>query len=150
MPANFDLEVRSRTHDISHVSYHIQDLETFGDIVSKAAAAAFPNTNKSRYRNVFVLLLSWEADELGVISEVEELEDVFSQTYRFQTEQWQIPNISSHNELAFRLMEFLKNYANREHLLMVYYGGHGSMNDDRQCIWSWYVKLLQSSFNCPT
>ena len=139
MALDLKLASISRTHDISRISYHVSDLETFGDIVTKAAAAAFPNTKHSRYQNVFVLLFSWEHDELGVISEVQELDDVLSQIYHFHTEQWKIPNINSHNALAFRLMEFLKNYGTSSNLLLIYYGGHGHMNDDRQCIWSWYV-----------
>ncbi|KAL8723578.1 MAG: hypothetical protein Q9181_007252 [Wetmoreana brouardii] len=139
MASDLDLAQRSRTHDISCISYHIQDLETFGDIVTKAAAAAFPNAKKSNYQNVFVLLLSWENDELGVILELQELDDVLSQTYHFQTEQWKIPDLNSHNALAFRLVEFLKNHTANGNLLLIYYGGHGHMNDDRQCIWSWYV-----------
>ncbi|KAL8703851.1 MAG: hypothetical protein Q9201_002979 [Fulgogasparrea decipioides] len=136
MASNLDLAQCSRTHDISRISYHIQDLETFGDIVTKAAAAAFPSTKKSRYQNVFVLLLSWENDKLGVILELQELDNVLSQKYHFQTEQWKIPDLNSHNALAFRLMEFLKDYTAKENLLLIYYGGHGHMNDDRQCIWS--------------
>ncbi|KAL8790092.1 MAG: hypothetical protein Q9213_000794 [Squamulea squamosa] len=126
----------ARTHDISNISYHLKDLDAFGDIVTKAAAAAFPNQGKSRYRHVHSLLLSWEEDELGVVSEVQELDEVLTQTYRFRTQQWSIPSLGSHNALAFRLMEFLRDYDNNENLLLVYYGGHGYMNDDRQCIWS--------------
>lgn len=140
MTSTHEASSRARTHDISCTSYHIHDLESFGDVVTKAAIAAFPNNKRSRYRKVYVLLLSWEADELGVISEVQELDHVFSQIYRYQAEQWQIPSTNSHNMLAFRLMEFLRSYASNEHLLLIYYGGHGSMNDDRQCVWSWYVQ----------
>ncbi|KAL9014738.1 MAG: hypothetical protein Q9173_000617 [Seirophora scorigena] len=136
MALNLGSASQSNTHDVSRTSYHLQDLETFGEIVTNAAAAAFPNSRKSRYRYAYALLLSWEDDELGVKSEVEELDDVFSQTYYFHTEQWRIPSANSHNALAFRLMDFLKDYATPEHLLVIYYGGHGSMNDDRQCIWS--------------
>lgn len=139
MASNIGMVPQTRTHDISRVSYHVQDLEIFGDIVTKAAATAFPYNKKSRYRYAYVLLLSWEDDELGVQAEVQELNDVFSLTYCFPTEQWRIPSSNSHNALAFRLMQFLKDYAIDEHLLVIYYGGHGSMNDDRQCIWSWYV-----------
>lgn len=140
MTSSHEASSRARTHDISRTSYHIHDLESFGDVVTKAAVAAFPNNKRSRYRKVYALLLSWEADELGVISEVQELDHVFSQIYRYQAEQWQIPSTNSHNMLAFRLMEFLRSYASNEHLLLIYYGGHGSMNDDRQCVWSWYVQ----------
>lgn len=139
MASDLGLARRSRTHDISNISYHLKDLDAFGDIVTKAATAAFPNRARSRYRHVHSLLLSWEEDELGVIAEVQELDDVLSQTYNFRTERWKIPSSSSHNALAFRLMEFLRDYDNDEHLLIVYYGGHGHMNDDRQCVWSWCV-----------
>ncbi|KAL8904805.1 MAG: hypothetical protein Q9207_003028 [Kuettlingeria erythrocarpa] len=96
MASSVKSELRARTHDISRISYHIQDVETFGHLGNKAAGGgAFRNKRRFRYRNVYVLLLSWEADELGVISEVQELDDVFTQTYRFQTEQWRIPNGSA-------------------------------------------------------
>ncbi|KAL8958408.1 MAG: hypothetical protein Q9193_004529 [Seirophora villosa] len=141
MSSSLEVAQRAQTHDISRISNHLEDPESFGDIVTKAAAAAFPNSRRSRYRNVYALLLSWEDDQLGVISEVQELDDVLSQTYHYQVEQWRIPNTNSHNSLAFRLMEFLRSYASSEHLLLIYYGGHGSMNDDRQCIWSCYETL---------
>ncbi len=139
MASDLGLARRSRTHDISNISYHLKDLDAFGDIVTKAATAAFPNRARSRYRHVYSLLLSWDEDELGVIAEVQELDDVLSQTYNFRTERWKIPSSSSHNALAFRLMEFVRDYDDDEHLLIVYYGGHGHMNDDRQCVWSWCV-----------
>ncbi|KAL9586255.1 MAG: hypothetical protein Q9212_001031 [Teloschistes hypoglaucus] len=126
----------SRTHDISRISYHIKDLVTFGENLTKAAAAAFPNQGKTRYHNVYVLLLCWEEDNLGVAVELQELDKVLGQTYHFQTEAWRIPSTNPHNALAFRLMEFLRDHDDRENLLMIYYGGHGEMNDDRQCVWS--------------
>ncbi|KAL8776403.1 MAG: hypothetical protein Q9203_003400 [Teloschistes exilis] len=126
----------SRTHDTSRIPYHIKDLVTFGENLTKAAAAAFPNQGKTRYHNVYVLLLCWEEDNLGVAVELQELGEVFSQTYHFQTEAWKIPSTNSHNALAFRMMEFLRDHDDRENLLMIYYGGHGEMNDDRQCVWS--------------
>lgn len=137
-----ELASRSRTHDISRISYHIKDLETFGETLTRAAAAAFPNQGKTRYRNVYVLLLCWEEDNLGVAVELQELDEVLSQTYHFQTQAWRIPSANAHNALAFQLMDFLRNHDDRENLLMIYYGGHGEMNDDRQCVWSWFVWFL--------
>ena len=66
-----------------------------------------------------------------------ELQNVFRDTYRYETEEWKIPSRRSHNLLAFELMRFLEKYERKDSLLIVYYGGHGGMNDDRQCIWSW-------------
>jgi len=88
-----------------------------------------------------VLLLSWEDDNLGVLNEIDELDDVFRRIYHFEVERWKIPSKRSHNTLAAKLLAFLDEYESKETLLIVYYGGHGSMNDDRQCVWSWYVYL---------
>lgn len=68
---------------------------------------------------------------------VAELRSVFCDIYRFDTEEWKIPSNRSHNSLAFKLMGFLEEYDSKDSLLIVYYGGHGGMNDDRQCVWSW-------------
>lgn len=126
-----------RTHDISLIDYHVTDVKALGEAVTAAAAAAFPNGGRSRYKEVHVLLLSWEEDNLGVIKELTELRDVFENLYRFQTETWNIPTLESHNALAFRMMQFLNDFKADDNLLVVYYGGHGGMNDDRQCVWSW-------------
>ena len=124
------------THDLSREGCHVKDVETFGKILTNAALNAFPNKQKpTRYKQVHALLLWWVADRLGVQSEIQELQDVFSRLYRFNTEEWQIPSDRAHNALALRLMQFLE-HEHEDHLLIVYYGGHGGMNDDRQCMWS--------------
>ena len=56
------------THDVSSEDYHVKDIETFGKTLKRVAAAAFPTDGYSRYRHVYVLLLSWEADDLGTTS----------------------------------------------------------------------------------
>lgn len=135
----------NRTHDISHIGYHVKDLKAFGETLTDAAAAAFPNRSRSRYIGVHVLLLSWEDDNLEVIKEVLELQDVFRVNYGFEAEVWRIPSRKSHNSLAGKLLRFVDDYDDKENLLIVYYGGHGGMDDDRRCIWSWYVNFHPSA-----
>lgn len=125
------------THDISLIDYHIKDLKTFCEILKKAISGAFPNKGKPRYREAHVLLLSWEGDNLGTISEVTELRNVFSNIYNFQTEEWKIPSGKSHYSLTMKIGKFITDYEKADSLLIVYYGGHGAMNDNRQCVWSW-------------
>ncbi|MCJ1262793.1 hypothetical protein MMC22_002663 [Lobaria immixta] len=120
------------THDISRIEYHIKDVKALGELVTAAAAAAFPNRGRSRYKEAHVLLLSWEDDDLGVIDEIIDLQTVFEETYRFQTERWKIPARESHFSLTIRLMKFLTDFKADDNLLVVYYGGHGGMNEDRQ------------------
>ncbi|KAK0516424.1 hypothetical protein JMJ35_001027 [Cladonia borealis] len=124
-----------RTHDISQIGYHMKDLRAFGEDLTNAAAGAFPK-GKSRYKEVHVLLLSWEDDRLGVTKEINELRSVLDQTYHYHTEEWKIPSRRSHNSLIRRLTDFLDDYESKENLLLVYYGGHGHLNDDRQLKWS--------------
>ena len=126
------------THDTSLLPFHIKDLATFGQTLTEAAAAAYPTTETSvRYKAVHVLLLSWVDDNLGVLEEISELDGAFTSVYGYATEQWKIPSTRSHNSLAKQLTGFLERYESEENLLIVYYGGHGYMNDNRQCVWSW-------------
>ena len=136
-----------RTHDISNAPYHVKDLRAFGEVLTNAGNAAFPNRGRSRYRGAHVLLLSSEDDDLGVIDEVTELQDVFRQSYNYETEEWKIPSNRSHNALATKILQFLNDFEAKDSLLIVYYGGHGLMNDDRQCIWSWLVYFPSRSLS---
>lgn len=127
--------MKDRTHDISLIDYHIRDVETFGKVLNNAAAAAFPRSSSSRYCDVCVLLLSWEDDDLGVAVEIDDLEAVFQDLYGYTVERWKIPSTISHNSLVYRIMQVLQNFESSDKLFITYYGGHGFMNDDRQCVW---------------
>ena len=126
-----------RTHDVSHVPYHVKDIKALADIFNDAVRAAFPNRKLSRYREVSCLLLSWKDDDLGVIEEVTELQDVLGNDYAFYVETWEIPTAKAHNSLATKLLDFINAHEGKDNLLIVYYGGHGRMDDDRQSVWSW-------------
>lgn len=131
--------MKDRTHDISLIDYHVKDIETLGKILNHAAAAAFPKSGSSHYCDVYVLLLSWEDDNLGVATEIDELEKVFRDIFNYQVDRWKIPSHKSHNALVYHLMRSLGNFESNDKLFIVYYGGHGFMNDDRQCVWLRYV-----------
>ena len=104
-------------------------------MVEQATQKAFPNEGNSRYSAVNVLLLSWEDDDLQVIAELERLRQVFELRYQFSAEQWSIPSSDSHGELQDRLRAFTKTYGKEDALLIVYYGGHGYLDDFRQPVW---------------
>ncbi|KAL8919466.1 MAG: hypothetical protein Q9208_006751 [Pyrenodesmia sp. 3 TL-2023] len=129
------MAVKDRTHDISLISHHVKDVDTLSDILNEALSAAFPRVARSRYHDVYVLLLSWEDDDLGVQSEVNELDHVFENVFRYKTNRWRIPTSKSHNALVRRIMEALEEAEVGNSLLIVYYGGHGYMNEDRHCVW---------------
>ena len=112
----------NRTHDISCVDFHIKDLEEFGNLLEGAANAAFPR-RLSRYREAHVLLLSWEDDNLGVITEVSELRDVFRQVYCYDVEEWRIPSHHCYKALRKQINRFLNEFEDENNLLIIYYGG---------------------------
>ncbi len=89
-----------------------------------------------RYKCVEVLLLRWDEDDLAVSWEVEDLEKIFK-AYGFSTELWLIPSEMPHLELMIKVGSFVKGYQNPDTLLIVYYGGHASINNVRQSSWSW-------------
>lgn len=127
--------MKDRTHDISLIDYHVKDVETLGKVLNNAAAAAFPRSGSSRYCDVYVLLLSWDDDDLGVVGEIDDLETVFREIYGYKVERWKIPSTTSHNALVFQIMSSLRHFESSDKLFITYYGGHGYMNDDRQCVW---------------
>ncbi|KAL8869085.1 MAG: hypothetical protein Q9174_004535 [Haloplaca sp. 1 TL-2023] len=125
----------ARTHDISLIDYHVTDIETFGKVLNTAVATACPKVTSSRYSQVYVLLLSWADDDLGVQVEIDGLEAVLRDDYGYQTDQWKIPTSMSHNALSFRIMQSLVSFEAKDKLFITYYAGHGYMNEERQCVW---------------
>ncbi|KAI4286207.1 MAG: hypothetical protein L6R38_000103 [Xanthoria sp. 2 TBL-2021] len=126
---------QERTHDISLVGSHVKDLAEWARILTQTISAAHPRAGGSRYTDVKVLLLSWEDDDLGVATEISELDDVFRYVYGYTTDQWKIPSTQSHIALVRRILDLLADSASRDKLLIVYYGGHAYMNDQRNCVW---------------
>ena len=76
----------------------------------------------------------------GVVREILDLQNVFGKTYHYNTEHWRIPSKSAYNALRKKLDEFYLNEHDGEtNLLIVYYGGHGFMDKEGRCMWSWCV-----------
>jgi len=132
------------------VNHHVSDFGGLCQMIEDAARAGFPNTHRrfkdsqtSRpyvvcdYSAVHALLLHWEEDDLGVKVEVERLRTVLEEYYRYSVEEWVIPSTDSHNQLGDEIRRFSRAYKSKDNLLVVYYGGHGYLNAQRQHIWRW-------------
>ncbi|KAL8761030.1 MAG: hypothetical protein Q9184_002819 [Pyrenodesmia sp. 2 TL-2023] len=120
------MAVKDRTHDISLIDHHVKDVGTLSDILNQAVSAAFPIATPSRYCDVYALLLLWEHDDLGVRTEVDELDEVFRTVYRYRTGKWLIPSTKSHLALVRRITQALEEADSSDQLLVVYYGGHAA------------------------
>ncbi|KAI8713303.1 C2 domain-containing protein [Fusarium sp. LHS14.1] len=124
------------THDTTRSQHHMDHLERFVQDLQSSAKRAFPNSAYSRYKEVEVLLIRWEEDELEVEWELNELHKIFRDLYGFSTEQFLIPSHNSHRKLNLKALSFVEEHENEDTLLIVYYGGHGVINKARQSTWS--------------
>ncbi|TVY46959.1 hypothetical protein LOCC1_G003238 [Lachnellula occidentalis] len=97
------------THDTSRASYHISDISSFSESLQDAANRAFPNRGRSRYKTVNVCLIRWQEDELEVKA--------------------------SQIQLTSMTCSFLQEFDDEDNLFIVYYGGHGTINQSRQSQW---------------
>ena len=90
-----------------------------------------------------MLFLRWEDDVFidpgvnnGVQGEIDHLEQVFTCDYGFKTDLYLIPSQNSQRCLQKRIFLLQEEHDSREELLVVYYGGHGLLNDMNQRIWA--------------
>ncbi|MCJ1250637.1 hypothetical protein MMC30_007865 [Trapelia coarctata] len=93
-----------------------------------------PSRPQSKYPHVDVLLLRWAADDLGVLEELEKLNNVFRSMFKFTTRTWDIPSEDSEDELMREIMSFRKGKL-RGDLMILYYGGHAG-GTPQECIWA--------------
>ena len=125
-------------HDTSRAGCHVSDCRGFLDTLVDAIQRAYPKVGNSRYNKVQVLLISWEDDDLNVEIEIKELQKVLWDFYQFPAEHWKIPSHDGpHGQLGDKVRDFQKLHDKEDSLLIVYYGGHGYLDKNRQLIWLW-------------
>lgn len=129
--------IRLNTHDVSFVEEHVPSIDKFAEDLQAAIGAAWPKRRRSRYEKARVLLLSWEDDNLGVYREMDHLEDVFSNLYRFDVQSFKIPRKTAGKATTSRILSFLEDDG-PETLFIVYYAGHARLShrSSEPPIWS--------------
>ncbi|RDA95605.1 hypothetical protein CP533_1155 [Ophiocordyceps camponoti-saundersi (nom. inval.)] len=112
-----------------------QDFESFAHHLQEAALLIHRQYQRTSYVDVSVLLLSWEGD--GAVSDdVATLEQVFQKEYHYDTQSWQIPTVPNPSiKLGVHMASFLE-HARPDHLLIIYYSGHGYVGSDGQLYWA--------------
>lgn len=74
---------------------------------------------------------------MGVVLELDDLANTFRSAYGFETETWLIPTVKSLFALTTKALQTVQGFGDPDNLLIVYYGGHGLINDARQGVWTW-------------
>jgi len=99
---------------------------------------------RSEYDRASVLTLYWEVDDFEppCKTEVEIVNELFRNDFRYETETFVIPSENSYNMLELALVDFKCRNDGPNNLLIVYYCGHGDESVDLQrAVWSAYVSL---------
>lgn len=123
-------------------NHHLHSIDQFAEDLSAALSAAWPTRHESRYRDVQVLILSWEDDDLGVSKEIDDLRSTFLHLFHYGVTEWKIPQHKPERKLNLEVGDFLEQYDSKDRLLVVYYAGHGFLNEQRVPMWAAYVFRL--------
>ncbi|KAK4190697.1 hypothetical protein QBC35DRAFT_377268 [Podospora australis] len=111
------------------------EFEAFARHLQDAAMHIYQQTLKPQHTSVSVLMLRWE-DDTAVEQDMSALEKVFVERYNYHTDKWAIPTVPNPSvKLGVRMAEFLDN-ARPDHLLIIYYAGHGYVGADGQLFWA--------------
>ncbi|KAL1865697.1 hypothetical protein Daus18300_007073 [Diaporthe australafricana] len=112
------------------------DFESFARHLQDAAMLIYRKMEKTpSYTSASVLLLRWEEDT-SVEHELVALEKVFREKYNYHTDKWTIPTVPNPSiKLGVQMAAFMDN-ARSDHLLIIYYAGHGYVGVDKQLHWA--------------
>ncbi|KAK3343402.1 hypothetical protein B0T25DRAFT_299044 [Lasiosphaeria hispida] len=86
----------------------------------------------SNYDHVAVLVLYWkDCTDKGYSEEAGQVAELFSGSFKYRVERYEIPSDASELELDARISNFLLANRKPDTLLILHYGGHGNPDDDR-------------------
>jgi hypothetical protein len=114
-------------------------MQDFAKDLQRAAESVFPNENRSRYSNVYVLIFKWKTEDpnLPVWYEIDELCYVLDKIYGYEIEIFEIPDQKCHIKVVEKITSFISiNDDSKNDLKIVYYAGHSRLSDTRDLVWS--------------
>lgn len=124
-----------RTHPRGFDNHHVAKLKTFFDDLNESLAYSFP-TEECPYPAVYVVLVRWVEDDLGVQSEINKLRRILESQFNFEVEEWYIPTSDPYEFLEDKMFHFKKAHQSKSELLIFYYGGHAGKDLKRgRSIW---------------
>ncbi|KAL8633584.1 hypothetical protein Q9189_000737 [Teloschistes chrysophthalmus] len=89
------------------------------------------------YASVTALLLYWEDNDFHPEEEVDAIRELFERDFGFSSLTFSIPSRRAQQELNREISAFVSNYSNKvDSLILVYYAGHGDVEDDGKSVWA--------------
>ncbi|KAI1821820.1 hypothetical protein F4861DRAFT_440005 [Xylaria intraflava] len=111
--------------------------------LESVAAKVLSSPYRSRYSNVYALLIYWQDDhEMNVAGTVEELADTFQKCYHYVPQVIKIPSATRDGYtnpwrwLSRIINEFIDKSDTRDTLKIVYYNGYSYLDDNRDMMLS--------------
>lgn len=92
--------------------------------------------HKPRYKNVAMLVLTWEDNDLlEVVGEVEQFMDLFRSKFHFHVEEFAIPSKKNATKIVEQEITRFKVDFDEDTLMIIYYNGHGIIKENKSF---WY------------
>jgi hypothetical protein len=88
------------------------------------------------YTDVHVLLIYWEDGNNDFYEQLQKLGKKLKSSYSYSVEEYALQSEEPYRTLNKKLTDFLDN-GHENALLIIYYGGHGGINKDRNHVWLW-------------
>jgi hypothetical protein len=124
----------------SALNFDHSSWDAFAQDLNNACLSIFPQY-PPQYTEVHALLLNWADDDLGTDEELLDFHAQLKEQFNFTAEIWKIPSKEAEYELERKLFHVRAVHGEENKLLIVYYGGHGKINQNGQSIWQAYVAL---------
>ncbi|KAI9786492.1 MAG: hypothetical protein M1839_006952 [Geoglossum umbratile] len=95
--------------------------------------SSYGRQGDGEYKEVNSLFITWEDDDLGCVKkEVPRLQRLLADRFKFSTSSYRIPSQRSEASLQLEAAKFVLEHGSPDNLAIIYYGGHGRINDETQ------------------
>ena len=102
-------------------------------------------SERVEYTAVTALLLYWKKNDINPERELDAIRELFQTDFGFTSLTFPIPSQSAQLELNREITAFVARCSNRvDTLILIYYAGHGDMDENGDGVWAAYVHLAHT------